>query len=236
MKLSKKELKTPDQIWLDMRRILDWMTNEIVAVSIVVGILLVGSIGIAFFYQNRIAKEGNAQFHYSQAKAFFEQLKLSPDTEAKKDSKIDRTKIEADLNAELAILDKDFSSSKAQQMSQWIRGQRAAEAGKWDEAIAAYQTYSKSLSGADKSLGLYPLAQALEQSGKNDKALDSYTEIVGLKNSPHQEWALLGRARVLKALNRKEDAKKAYEEFISKYPTSSEVSLARGLLSALGSN
>jgi tetratricopeptide (TPR) repeat protein len=241
MKLSKKDLKTPDKIWVDMKKILEWLTEEVAVLIIAIAVLFIGSVVGVFVYQKKLSTEGKAQFHYAQAKSFAEQMKVMPEKEEKKPSKsaeqmkAERTKAEADLKAELSVLEREFSNSKANQMAEMLRGQLASEGSNWLDAAKHYELYSKSLSGTDRSLGLYPLAQAQEQAGQFDASLKSYSEIVDLKGSAHIEWAMLGKARVLKALNRNEDAKKTYESFLSAYPNSAEASNVRGMMSSLGS-
>lgn len=239
MKLSKKELKTPDKLWIDMKKILEWMTEELTVLIVALGLLFVGSVIGVYIYQKKISTEGKAQFHYAQAKSFAEQIKVAdeaPKEGAPKDIKTDRLKAEADLKAALSTLETEFKNSKANAMAELLRGQFAAKAGQWAEAAKHYESYAKALSGSDRSLALYPLAQAQEQSGQLELALKAYSEIVDLKGSAHSEWALIGKARVLRSLNRNDEARKTYESFLSTYPSSPEAGTVRGMIATLSTN
>lgn len=236
MKLNRKELKTPDKIWIDMKKVLEWMTEEVAVLIIAVIVLFLAGVVGVYWYQKKQANEGRAQYHYSLAKSFSEQLRttaLEKDPKKSEQKVAERAKAEADLKKELGVLETDFKDSKANQLANVLRGQWAAERGQWAEAVEAYARYVTSLKGEDRSLGLYPLGQAQEQSGQFDAALKTYSELVGLKNAAHREWAFLGKARVLKFLKRNDEAKKTYEEFLSQFPNSTEVSSVRGFLASL---
>ncbi|MBN8555466.1 MAG: tetratricopeptide repeat protein [Deltaproteobacteria bacterium] len=242
MKLTKKELKAPDRVWQASRETLDFMTKNVAVIVILLVFIFAGTIGGVYFYQSKMRTEGKAQAHYGEAKALFEQWKIQVGMEKGLDkagektkgvsapSKEEQKKTEADLQKEFQILDSDFKNSHANQLAQMIRGQMSAFNGKWPEAVAAYEIYSKSLPSSEKALGLYPLAQAYEQSGNLEKALATHDQILKIKDSPYQEWSMLAKGRLLRSLKRNDEAKKVYEVFLEKFPNSTEVSIVRGLL------
>lgn len=229
IKLTKKELKTPDQIWQTSRSLLSWLTDQFTVVMILCAVLFFGIVGGVYFYHIRDKKEGTAQFHYSLARGSFEKWKLAVESK-----KLDeQSKADLELKKELEILSKDFSSSLANRLANEIRAQLATKSKNWAEAISQYQAFEKALPGSDKELALLPLANTFEQSGDFSNALKTYEDILIRKNSVYVPLALLGKGRSLRELKKIDEAKQTYETFLSQHPTSPEVAEVRGILAML---
>ncbi len=228
-KMSKKELKRPDQIWEASRTALHWMTNQWVGIAAFLIVVFIAIVGTIYTNQVRKAKEGSAQSHYAKIEALFDQWKLQPKPEQEKD----RLKTEEEMKAELSVLEKEFPRSRANQLAHAIRADLEASQEKWPEAIRYYEQFLNVLPKADRPVGLYPLGIASEQVGDWTKAIKTYDEIIKSKSKTYASLALLGKARSYKAMGKNSDAKKTYEEFLEAYPTSTEISTVRGLLTAL---
>lgn len=224
-KLTKRELKTPDRIWMASRDLVSWATEQWVGLVTVVGFVFVVVIGISVYFHLRDKTEGEAQFHFSKAKSYFEQAQIGGSTE--------KSDVKADLKKELDILDKDFSSSKANAIASLLRAEILMSEKKWPEAILELEKYRRVLPRDKAELAVYPLAIAYEQAGKYDEALKAFNDIASSEKSPLRADAILGRARVERSLKRFDDARKSYGLFIEKFPQNAEVGTVRGLMAEL---
>jgi tetratricopeptide (TPR) repeat protein len=222
-KMSKQELKTPDQVWQASKSTMNWLAARGLQLGIALAVVL--AIIIGWVYSNQLAKkeEGQAQYHLSMAKTHFEQWKLE-----KKDA--DKEKALASLTAELTNLETKFPKSAAQHLAMLIRAELAVSDKKWKEVPAYFESYANFLPDEDKPMGLYPLAQAYEQAGEYEKALKAYDDILKLKNSSYEERSYLGKARSQRLLGKYEEAEKTYQEFLENFPDSSQTGSVRGLI------
>ncbi|MDB5038318.1 MAG: hypothetical protein JWQ35_1846 [Bacteriovoracaceae bacterium] len=227
IKLTKKELKKPDEIWQASRTLMDWMTDQFTAIIIICVLAFIGIIAGIYSYQTHQKTEGRAQYHYSLARTHFEQWKLEASDE--KQAK-ERDATEVDIKKELDLLSSDYKSSYANKLADQIRAELAASKKNWTEATALYLKYEKVLPRSVKDFARYPLAEAYEESKNLPKALETYDQILNQKESVYSALALLGKARVLKLMNKLPEAKQAYESFLEKHPDSPEVANVRGLL------
>lgn len=225
MKLSKQELKTPDQIWLASRSALSWATERWTVLGSILGVFFIVTVAGVYIYQMKKNSEAKAQYEWGLAKSYLEQWKLETGET--------KVKAEADLKKSLDVLQKDYSSSKANRMAGLFRGQLAAAANDWAEAAKDYEIYAGALSSTDKPLAWYPLGVVYEQLGQDDKALDAYSKILNVKGSFYEELALLGKARSLKHLQKTNEAIEQYKLFLEKFPASQEVPYVRSQLAVL---
>ncbi len=230
IKISKKELKSPDQIWQATRNVFDWLLEEIVAVIIVIAVVFAASVGGFYWYLRHQKIEGQAQFQYSAVKAKYDEWNIQA-SEAKDLAAL--ASAEADLKKELDTLENEHKSSRANKLANRIRAQMAIRKKDWPQAIIFLDSYTESLSSSEKGLGLYPLALVFEESGAFDRAVDAFDRILKDPGSPYAKLAMLGKARVLRLQNKSEDAKKVYEQFLEKHPDSLDAAAVRGLLASL---
>ena len=221
--MSKKELKRPDEFWQKSRSFVEWLGVHGLQVGISLAVIFI--IIIVSVYSNQVAKkkEGMAQYHLSLAKTHFEQWKLEKKDAEKKKS------MEA-LSQELNELQSQYAKSAANHLAMLIRAELAIDQGKWTEVINYYQAYGKFLPEKDRIFGNYPLAKAYEQAGDFTKALEVYEGILKVNGSSYEEGALLGKARTLRLLTRFQEAEATYQEFIDKFPDSSDIGSVRGLI------
>lgn len=115
-------------------------------------------------------------------------------------------------------------------------GGALARAGKWDEALAVFQTFPEKYSGhffrpaADLNAAL-----CLESLGRLDEAARAYDDW-NRNNPAHylQPLSRLGRARCEELAGRLDEARSRYEEFIAAYPESRWTVQAEAALRSLG--
>ena len=137
-KLTKNELKAPDQILKASRSLMGWMRSGVTGIVVTCIILFVGIVGVLFYLQIAAKNEGKAQYVYAQAKAYYENWTLSE--EGKKPDLEAQTK----LKAELDKLQKEFPSSKANGLAHGLRAQIAAREKSWPVAAGFYENFTNS--------------------------------------------------------------------------------------------
>jgi len=223
--MKKQELKAPDKIWVTSKRIFDWFSERWLEGVIVLVIVFVGSLGLSIYWGLQSRTEAKAQYHYSKAKALFQQRSVGSLDETKKAGE--------DLQKELSTLDQEFGSSKTNRLADLMRAHLALDEGRKDDALRFVTRYQKSLPSEGRDLGLYPSAILHEQLGKLEEALEGFEAIVKIENSTFRELAFLGKGRVLRALKRNEDAARVYQEFLEMFPNSAESARVRGFLAQL---
>ncbi|NCN26145.1 tetratricopeptide repeat protein [bacterium] len=101
-----------------------------------------------------------------------------------------------------------------------------------EELLAAVK--SKASEDFIKAHSLQLLGVIYENQNKLDDALSAFDQIVSLKKAPFKPLAMLSKARVLKALNRGDEAKSVYEKVTSDFPNTIYEKQARALM-AIGS-
>jgi predicted negative regulator of RcsB-dependent stress response len=77
------------------------------------------------------------------------------------------------------------------------------------------------------------LAYAFEEKGDYPSAIKTYTDITQGKEPFQKEEGMMSLARVYQKMGKKEEAKKAYQDFIKNYPNSPYANLVRDQLSKL---
>jgi len=223
--LTKKELKTPDKIWLTSRSILDWVSGQWVLVAAAAGLIFVAIVGISLYVNYSKRAEGEAQEHFSKAKSLFEQAQIGSGTA--------KDEVKVELHKALDSLSQNHSGSKADRLANLMRARLSISEKKFDEGIAFLEKYKSALPAADKELALYPLGATYEEAGKFEKARATYGEIAKNEKSSFRAEALLGKARAERSLEKFSDARATYSLFLEKFPQSLEAPGIRGLMSQL---
>lgn len=224
-KMSRKELKSPDRIWVASRDLLSWASDQWALLVGLAAVIFVAVIAVTLVLQYRTKNEAEAQFVYSKAKALYEQTQMAP---AK-----DQPSLKKDLETELGKLQEDYASSRANGMASLIRAQILLGENKLPEAITELEKYQKSLPRNEREFGSFPLAVAYEQAGKFDEALKTFDEIATNEKASLRGDALIGKGRVLVQLKRGDEAKKSFNLYLEKFPQSSEAATVRGLIAEI---
>ncbi len=198
------------------------MTNQITVIIIVIAVIFGAIVGGVYLNQSTKRKEGEAQYQYSLAKAQFEQWKLQTGDE--------RSKTEAELTKLLGELESKWGNSNANGLAGLMRSELALSKKNSEEAIKALEAYVNALPKNSKDLGWMPLAGAYEQASQFDKAAATYESIAQNKDSTFAPSALMGKARNLRLAGKIDEAVKTYQDFLDRYPASTEIATVRGLL------
>lgn len=221
-KLSKDELRSPDQIWVASAQSFKWIQSHGAKLLLLLGLLLISSIGFFYFQQQKAEKEAGAQAVFGEALNLFEQWELAAESA--------KTEAEAELQKRLDQLNESHSDSDANHLASLFRAKVEIYKNNLEASLTHLDHYLKVLPKNQRVLGLYPKSVVLEGLTKWDEALNHYEEILNQESRVEmKKWALLGKARSLENLDRKEEAKKTYDQFLSEYPASPEVSYVRGL-------
>lgn len=229
-KLTKHELRAPDEVWKASKSAFQFMQNQWVLLVVLSTLILATMIGGVYYWQSQKKFEGAAGHHYALAKSYLEQWKLAEQKE--KEGSLSKAK------AELQTLESDYVNSEAQVMAHLLRARLAKEENQTDEAIRYYQAYISKMTGAAREVGQYPLAIFYENQKAFNQSLELYRSILENKKSMYRKLALLGEGRSLRALSKSEEAKESYQIFLEEFPESPDAGKVRGLLSLsdLGSN
>lgn len=222
IKLSKTELKNPDKIWKASKTTIEWLTSHlgltVVGLVAVLGIALGGT----YWRLHSEGKEKKAQYHLAKAEKAFDQWVAAAAAE--------KAKFEEDLKRELAALQTDFPNSHTRELAKGLEARVASERKDWGAAIPLWKDYIKALPAGERDLARLSLAVSFENTNDWTRALAEYEGLAKNEKSFLREWALLGKARSLRQLNRGSEAKAVYEQFLKDFPESSEAAAVRGLL------
>ncbi|MBF0530450.1 MAG: tetratricopeptide repeat protein [Deltaproteobacteria bacterium] len=107
---------------------------------------------------------------------------------------------------------------------------------KFDLSEQAYQKFLDGLKPEEESfkpLVLDSQGYVLEAQNKFDQAAERWKQLLGLPGDSLKQEALISLGRVYLTAGRKDDARKAYQELISTYPSSGYLELAKAQLSQI---
>lgn len=225
-KLSKKELRTPDQVWQASAQTFSWLRSNWLLSSIVVVLAFILLVGALYIQQIKERTEAEAQAHYGELGSLFEQWGLADASQ--------KEEIEIKMNEKLGILETQYPDSSANHLASLFRAKLKLSKGQAQESLQDLQDYISELPSSQRSMGLYARANVYEDLSQWQEALKDYESI--LKSSGDiqiKKWALLGKARTLTELNQVDEARATYDQFLQDFASSPEAGLARGLRARL---
>lgn len=222
-KLTKKELRKPDQVWQASAKSYNFLREKWVVVGIAIFVVFIGMFAFFYFRQVQEKEEATAQYSLSDVIALFKQ----------DDVLTEKTVSETDFNEKLKELRSKYAASQAYRISGLFEARVLRDEGKYDEAIQALRRFEEGLPLSQLGLGLYPKAVLLEDKGDWNSALKTYDEILKLKGDKEEnafrKWALLGKARSLRGLGQTQEAVSIYDQFLTEFPQAPETAKVRGL-------
>lgn len=127
----------------------------------------------------------------------------------------------------------DFSSSHQADLALIQLGDLYYQLGQYDQAESAYQEFLKKISEANallKPFVLSSLAQVYEAQKKPEQAVATWSKILAMKEEAMKEEAYIGLGRLYQAQEKYEEAKKAYQDLVDKFPSSRFIDLAQSEL------
>ena len=120
----------------------------------------------------------------------------------------------------LARIAEDHDGSRAGALAEYLAGNADLRAGEPEKAIPLLETAVKKIS-ADRrvhSYALGALGAAYEDEGEAEKALAAYQDLTGSRTPRFRVEGLLGSARALWAMERKEEALLLFEKARTEFP------------------
>jgi len=231
-KLTKTELKTPDNVWKASAASLGWVQDHMMPVALGFGLVIVGLIFGVYYKETQKTKEAAAQHLYAELAGYYQQWELG----VAKDSKVSGAETQnalSEMQATYQRLQSSFPNSQAYHLAELLEGRRLLAEGKVEEAIAKIESFKKSLPSSFAAFGNYPLASTYEEAKLWDKALQAYESVVSDEKNAFRKLAFLGKARSLRELGRAGEAIAVYDSYLREFPDTPEVSQVRGLKTLL---
>lgn len=224
-KISRKELlKSPDEFltfWQKTFNFIDQHKKQFLAgVLVLVGILVASAITV--WYLNYSA--GRAVAAYNQAAS-----QLPTDGQVEPDKA-------AELITALEKFRQDYSGSAPADYALLDLADLYYQQKEYKKSLAAYQEFLDDLEEVNEDLRpmiLNGMAYAHEALGDFSQAATKWEEVLALSDDLLKEEAYLGLGRVFEAMAQPDEARRAYEELLAKYPASASVQPAKARLAEL---
>jgi predicted negative regulator of RcsB-dependent stress response len=216
-KISRKDLRQPDEFLTLSRRAADWVADNRATVLTVTGGLLVVLIAVVAYQAISASREASAGHAYAAAQALAGEGNYEEAANAFADV------VASHGGTEHALL------ARLQQANALLQAKRV------EEAVVAYQGFLDAGPPTDylRQLAETRLALVNEERGKHAEAVAEYASAAGT-SSLFSDDALIGEARTAEAMGDSAKAKELYERFLEDYPASDRRPLVTARLIALG--
>lgn len=216
-RLTRKDLRAPDEFQTLTRQGLDFVEANRTAVMAALGAAIVLLLAIVAFRMISQSREASASAAYSEARALLADKKYD---EAAGRFETVATQYSGTSNGPLALLE---------------RGNALLLADKATDAATAYEAFLRTSPGTDylRQLAHTRLGYAQEKLGKAAEAQTAFTTAASEKG-PFTSEALFGAARNAEAAGDGAKAKDLYGQLLEKFPTTEYREVASAHLIALG--
>jgi tetratricopeptide (TPR) repeat protein len=142
---------------------------------------------------------------------------------------------EEDLNKALLVFTtvaKKYPLSKAKKIALLYEGNVLYDLKKYDEALAAFKSAEKRMTGPLKDIATENSGYTYEQMGDYDKASEVFKRLI----SPTNEDAYLNLIRNLEKAGKKEEVETYAKEYLTHFPDSSNAPLIEEKIGRTGNN
>jgi outer membrane protein assembly factor BamD (BamD/ComL family) len=216
-RLTRKDLRAPDEFQTLTRQTLDFVEANRTAVMAALGAAIVLLLAIVAFRMISQSREATASVAYSEARGLLADKKYD---EAAGRFESVATQYSGTSYGPLALLE---------------RGNALLLADKATDAVAAYEAFLRTSPATDylRQLAHTRLGYAHEKLGKAAEAQTAFTTAANEKG-PFTAEALFGAARNAEAAGDSAKAKEHYGQLLEKYPTTEYRDVASAHLIALG--
>jgi outer membrane protein assembly factor BamD (BamD/ComL family) len=217
LKLTRKDLRQPDEFQTLSRQALDYVEKNRNVVMTALGAVIVVLIAVVAYRMISESREASAASAYAEARALLTDKKYG-EAAARFDDVANR-----------------YSSTNFGSLALLERGNALLLNGQPADAVSAYQRYLQSSPPADylRQLGHTRLGYAQEQLGKPGEAQQSFATAAA-EPGPFAAEALFGAGRTAEAAGESEKAKEFYGQLLEKHPTTDYRTVATAHLLALG--
>jgi len=216
-KLTRKDLRQPDEFQTLSRQALEWVEQNRNVVIAALGAVIVVLIAVVAYRMISQSREASAATAYAEARTLLNDKKY------------------ADASARFDEVANRYSSTSYGALAVLERGNALLLNGQPADAVAAYQRYLQSSPLTDylRQLGHTRLGYAQEQLGKPGEAAQSFMTAAS-ELGPFTAEALFGAARNAEAGGDSAKAKDLYAQLLEKHPTTEHRAVATAHLLALG--
>jgi tetratricopeptide (TPR) repeat protein len=211
-RLTRKELKAPDEFLTLTGRFLSFAAQHLRAVSLVLGVVIACVIVVWGLLAYLRGIEQDAFASLSQVEA---QIRATADSDS----------VPAELIERLQQIAQRYGAGEARGYAWLYLGHIDSRKGDFATAVAAYQ---QALAQAKPTSLVWPLAAlgtayAFEAAGDLQQAREAYQRVIDAKATGFILEAYLGKARVAEASQDLDTAIAAYAAVVEKFPARAEV-------------
>jgi TolA-binding protein len=225
-KLSRKELKEPDEFVSFAVRALNWINEQKVALIVGSLALVVVILGTFAWRWYSLSKEKAASRAFIQAREVLD-ARVIPKDDAAGTSSSDGSfasqedKLRAAI-AEFELVAKNHSNSATAALATYYVGEYSRRIGEYDKAIESFKNYLKSEGpgGELAAFAVEGIAASLEAQGKDDQAAQQYRRMTEPPFDMQPDRGLFHIARLEQKAGRTAEAVRLFKEIIEKYPKS----------------
>lgn len=223
-KVSRKELKEPDEFLSFTVRVLKWINEQ--KVALIVGALAVAVVVLGTFAWRwySLSKEKAASVDFIQAREILN-ARVIPRDDAAGTSSADGTFSSEDDKYRAAIAEfeqvaKSHSNSATAALATYYVAEYSRRTGDYDKAIESFKSYLKSEgpSGELAAFAVEGIAASLEAQGKDDQAAQQYKRLTESPFDMQPDRGLFHVARLEQKAGRTGEAVRLFNEIVEKYP------------------
>ena len=223
-KVSRKELKEPDEFLSFTVRALKWVNEQ--KVALIVGTLAVVVVVLGTFAWRwySLSKEKAASVDFIKAREILDS-RVIPRDEAAGTSAADGSFASQDDKYRAAVAEfeqvaKSHSNSATAALATYYVAEYSRRTGDYDKAIENFKSYLKSEgpSGELAAFAVEGIAASLEAQGKEDQAAQQYKRLTESPFDMQPDRGLFHVARLEQKAGRAAEAVRLFNEIIEKYP------------------
>jgi tetratricopeptide (TPR) repeat protein len=214
---KKKTVKKPDEFISTWAKIIQYLyTNQLffyITVSVVIAVavgIIVGS--FLFFHRQNESQEilnNGIKLYHSAGSS------------------------EEDLEKALLVfntISRKYPLSKARKIAILYKGNVLFDLKKYDEALDAYKSAERKLTGPLKDMAVRDIGYSYEQLGEYEKASDAFKQLI----SPDREDAYLDLIRNLEKAGKKDEVKTYAKEYLAHFPDSAHAPVIKEKIGETG--
>ncbi len=223
-KLSRKELKEPDEFMSFTVRALNWINEQKVALIVGTVALIAVILGTFAWRWYALSKEKAASKAFIQAREILD-ARVIPRDDAVGTSSSDGSfasqedKYRAAI-AEFELVTKNHSGSPTAALATYYVGEYSRRIGEYEKAIESFKSYLKSEgpSGELAPFALEGIAASLEAQGKDEQAAQQYQRLTEPPFDMQPDRGLFHIARLEQKAGHTAEAARLFNQIIEKYP------------------
>ena len=238
-KVSRKELKEPDEFLSFTVRALRWMNEQKVALIVGATAVIVVVLGTFAWRWYSLSKEKAASVDFIKAREILD-ARVIPRDDAAGTSSADGTFSSQDDKFRAAIAEfeqvaKSHSNSATAALATYYVAEYSRRAGDYDKAISNFKNYLKSEgpSGELAAFAVEGIAASLEAQGKQDQAAQQYQRLTEPPFDMQPDRGLFHVARLEQKAGRIDEAVRLYNDIVEKYPKTTYMREIQDRLSVL---